>query len=72
MQHGAPNISRFFLYGGIAFQACMTGGIELEIADVTIQSGERAGVDQTHPVEPVREPATRAFYPATSPCASKP
>jgi hypothetical protein len=61
ISHRARHIARFLVHGFIPIQRVVTGRMQLVITDATVQSRLCACVYETHPVEPVRQGAARAF-----------
>src|SRR5450631_3148670 len=57
----ARDVAHFFLHILVPIERVVTGRVGLVIADETIETRLRACVDQTHPVEPIRQRAPHAF-----------
>lgn len=51
----ARDVTYFLLHGGIAVQHFMALGIGFVVTDIAVNPRQRSGVDQAHPVEPIRE-----------------
>src|SRR5450755_3030742 len=60
-RHGARDVARFLLDGLVLVEHVVARRIRLVVADEAVQTCLVAGIDQTHPVEPVREHAARAL-----------